>query len=392
MENNTVKQLSLLLELQDIDNQINTILQVRGDLPQEVKKLEDDLSNLQSQELAHQEQITGLEEGIASFRVKVRDIEAKVKHYEEQQANVRNNREYDAITKEIELHQLDIQLAEKRIKESYGKIEQSKYAIETLQRSIDKVAQALTTKQEDLGAIVGESKGTEEKLNKKRQQLQAKIDSSLIRDYEKIKHNVGNNLAVVEVSRGACGGCFTMIYPQLQSEIREKRQVIKCEHCGRILADVLDVVGAAAVLLLSLSEIAYVRSRWLCFCQFNPHRSWMSELKEFKKLILEKLDKARKELVFIQEALDKSNDNSVEVSVKLLEEVPDTIEKESLGMLVDRQRKYIVHLENALTRIQNGTYGVCTVTGELIDKERLKVVPHSRHSVFAKRAKEEKEK
>lgn len=116
------------------------------------------------------------------------------------------------------------------------------------------------------------------------------------------------------------------------------------------------------------------------------------ELKEFEKLILEKLDKARKELIFIQEALDKSNDNSVEVSVKLLEEVPDTVEKENLGILIDRQRKYIVHLENALTRIQNGTYGICTVTGELIDKERLKVVPHSRHSLFAKRAKEEKEK
>ncbi len=116
------------------------------------------------------------------------------------------------------------------------------------------------------------------------------------------------------------------------------------------------------------------------------------ELKEFERLILEKLNKARKELVFIQEALDKSNDNSVEVSVKLLEEVPDTVEKENLGILIDRQRKYIVHLENALTRIQNGTYGICTVTGELIDKERLKVVPHSRHSVFAKRARKKRKK
>ena len=116
------------------------------------------------------------------------------------------------------------------------------------------------------------------------------------------------------------------------------------------------------------------------------------ELNEFEELILEKLDKARKELVFIQEALDKSNDNSVEISVKLLEEVPDTVEKENLGILIDRQRKYIVHLENALSRIKNGTYGICTVTGNLIDKERLKVVPHSRHSLYAKQAKEDKEK
>lgn len=112
------------------------------------------------------------------------------------------------------------------------------------------------------------------------------------------------------------------------------------------------------------------------------------ELKEFEQLILDRLDKAHKELVFIQEALAKSKDNSVEVSVKLLEEVPETVEKENLSILIDRQRKYIVHLENALTRIQNGTYGICTVTGELIDKERLKVVPHSRHSLYAKQEKE----
>jgi DnaK suppressor protein len=116
------------------------------------------------------------------------------------------------------------------------------------------------------------------------------------------------------------------------------------------------------------------------------------ELKEFERLILEKLNNAHKELVFIQEALAKSSDNGVDMSVKLLEEVPDTLEKENLSILIDRQRKYIVHLENALTRIQHGTYGICSVTGQLIDKERLKIVPHSRHSFSAKRVKEEQEK
>jgi len=118
----------------------------------------------------------------------------------------------------------------------------------------------------------------------------------------------------------------------------------------------------------------------------------LKELKEFETLILEKLDKAYKELSFIQAALSKIHDNSIEASVKLLEEVPETVEKENLGLLIDRQRKYIVHLENAMTRIQNGTYGICSVTGELIDKERLRIVPHSRHSLYAKKAKEEKEK
>jgi predicted nucleic acid-binding Zn-ribbon protein len=246
MENNTVKNLSLLLELQEIDKQINKIFQVRGGLPQEVKKLEDDLSNLRLQATTYQEQITNLEENITSLRIKIKDIEAQVKRYEEQQMNVRNNREYDAITKEIELHNLDIQLAEKKIKESYEQIEKNKYALEALSKSIEKATQNFVTKQEDLDLITGESKGEEEKLTKKRQQVQANIDKPLLQMYEKIKSNIRNNLAVVSVTGGACGGCFTIIYPQMQAEIKEKRQIIKCEHCGRILADVADSVSAVA--------------------------------------------------------------------------------------------------------------------------------------------------
>ena len=246
MENNTVKNLSLLLELQEIDKQINKILQVRGGLPQEVKKLEDDLSNLQLQATTYQEQIANLEQNITSLRIKIKDIESQVKRYEEQQMNVRNNREYDAITKEIELHNLDIQLAEKKIKESYEQIEKNKYSFEALSKSIEKAAQNLTTKEEDLDSIRDESKEEEEKLTKKRQQLQANIDKPLLQTYERIRNNVRNNLAVVSVIGGACGGCFTIIYPQMQAEIKEKRQIIKCEHCGRILADVADSVNVIA--------------------------------------------------------------------------------------------------------------------------------------------------
>ena len=116
------------------------------------------------------------------------------------------------------------------------------------------------------------------------------------------------------------------------------------------------------------------------------------ELKEFEALIQAKLAKAHHELDFIQKSLSHENDNSIATSSKLFEEVPEMIEQENLSVLVSRQRKYIVHLENALTRIKNGTYGICVVTGELIDKERLKLVPHSRHSIYAKREKEAKEK
>ncbi|MEM7055321.1 MAG: TraR/DksA C4-type zinc finger protein [Bacteroidota bacterium] len=123
--------------------------------------------------------------------------------------------------------------------------------------------------------------------------------------------------------------------------------------------------------------------------QYKKKKYSTEELQEFEQLILEKLEKANKELKFTQEALSKRSDSSLD---KLLDDASDTLEKENISMLVDRQRRYIVHLENALMRIHNGTYGICTVTGELIDKERLKVVPHSRHSIDAKRAKEEKEK
>ena len=126
--------------------------------------------------------------------------------------------------------------------------------------------------------------------------------------------------------------------------------------------------------------------------QHEHKRYSVEELQEFEQIILERLEKAEKELKFIQEALSRKSDNNVEASTKLLEEVPDMIEKENLSTLIDRQCKYIVHLKNALARIRNGTYGICTVTGKLIDKERLKVVPHSRHSAAAKRAKEEQER
>jgi len=116
------------------------------------------------------------------------------------------------------------------------------------------------------------------------------------------------------------------------------------------------------------------------------------ELQEFETLIQDKLKKARQELNFMRQSLSHDLDNSVNTSSKLFEEVQDTVETENLSMLINRQSKYIVHLENALMRIKNGTYGICVVTGELIDKERLKIVPHSRHSLYAKSEKEKKEK
>jgi predicted nucleic acid-binding Zn-ribbon protein len=242
MEKNIEKSLSLLLEIQDVDKQIQQIFQVRGGLPQEVKRLEDDLANLQSQAQNYKDEIVSLEQNISSLRIKIKDIEALVKRYEEQQMNVRNNREYDAITKEIELHKLDIQLAEKKIKEQYEQIERNKHAFQGLDESTQKAKEKLLAKQEDLNSIIGESQEEEQKLSKKRQELESMIDKTLLQTYERIRNRVSNKLAVVLVKGGACGGCFTTVYPQMQAEIKEKRQIYKCEHCGRILADVAESI------------------------------------------------------------------------------------------------------------------------------------------------------
>jgi predicted nucleic acid-binding Zn-ribbon protein len=241
MENSTEKNLQLLLELQEIDKHISEIFQLRGGLPHEVKKLEDELSHLESQAKAYQEEIKNSEQNITELRVKIKDIQALAKRYEEQQVNVRNNREYDAITKEIELQRLDIQLAEKKIREHYEHIEKSKQALEELYKLIEKASKNLKTKQEDLNSIIAESQEEEKKLTDKRKKLLASIDKNLLQTYEAIRDRVRNKLAVVMVKGGACEGCFTIIHPQLQAEIKEKRQILKCEHCGRILADVAEV-------------------------------------------------------------------------------------------------------------------------------------------------------
>ena len=242
MENSIEKNLSLLLQLQELDKKISEMYQVRGGLPQEVRVLEDNLTSLQSQATIYQDGIVNLEQSIATRKIKIKDIENLLKRYEEQQVNVRNNREYDAITKEMELQHLDIQLAEKKIKEHYEQIEKNKQGLEELNKSIKKANQGLVNKQKDLNSTAGESKEEEIKLTKELKGIKALIDPLLLQSYERIKNKAKNGLAVVCVKEGACGGCFTTVYPQMQAEIKEKRQIFKCEHCGRIIADVAESV------------------------------------------------------------------------------------------------------------------------------------------------------
>lgn len=239
MENAIEKKLNILLDLQDIDCQLDDFTKVRGELPKEVEDLKTKLADLQTHVHNIQEKISSLEQDIVAQRMSIKAMEVLVKKYEEQQMNVRNNREYDAITKEIDLQKLEMQLAEKKIKSAYERIEEKKLELEQSQGIIEKNRQLLAGKQEELQVLVAESQGEERKLNEQRMQVIQNVDGALLKAYHRIRENVHNKLAVVAVKREACGGCFNKVPPQKQADIKEKKSIITCEHCGRIIADVV---------------------------------------------------------------------------------------------------------------------------------------------------------
>jgi hypothetical protein len=242
MENTVAQKLEALEKLQAIDSQIDEIKKVRGALPEEVQDLEDEIAGYQTRVDKQQEEQKDLESSISANKTAIKDAEKLIKKYEEQQMNVRNNREYDAITKEIELQQLEIQILEKRIKEAYEKIELKKQEIEETKTQLGDKENDLKAKKDELDAIVKESEADEKKIDKDREKAAKNVDERLLKSYDKIRKNMRNGLAVVPVKRGACGGCFNVVPPQKQAEIREKKKIIVCEHCGRVLSDVEDEI------------------------------------------------------------------------------------------------------------------------------------------------------
>lgn len=238
MENPTERQLNALLDLQAVDSQLDDLTKAQGELPEEVEHLENKLQDFRVILHTTQEEITGLEQDIAAQRVNIKAVSTLVKKYEEQQMNVRNNREYDAITKEIDLQRLEVQLSEKRIKNAYERLEEKKLALEQHQGFIEKHQHGLADKQAELQVLVADSQTEAKKLQKQRMSVTKRIDAALVESYERIRSSVRNKLAVVVVKKGACGGCFNEVPPQKQADIKEKKRVIVCEHCGRIIADV----------------------------------------------------------------------------------------------------------------------------------------------------------
>lgn len=243
METTVAQKLEALLKLQQIDSKLDDIRKIRGDLPEEVRDLEDEMAGYETRIGKFKREIDSLDEEISRYKQSKKDAEKLITKYKDQQMNVRNNREYDAITKEVELQELEIKLADKRIDEANFKIANKNEEIRRTQEVMNERAKDLDGKRKELNVIIGESEEEEKGFLGERDKQATKIEERLFKSYEKIRGNSGNGLAVVMVKRGACGGCFAMVPPQRQADIREKKKIIVCEHCGRIFADVEDIVA-----------------------------------------------------------------------------------------------------------------------------------------------------
>ncbi len=242
MEQTVSEKLDSLLELQRIDSSLDEIKKIRGALPEEVEDLEDEITGFNTRIGRLGEELETLEQNIEDNKNAIKEAEGLIKRYEEQQMNVRNNREYDAISKEIELQKLEIQICEKRIKEGYEKIEDKKKQIEEAKEVLDERNKDLESKKQELDTIINESKEEEEKLNKEREKAAKKIDTKLLKYYEKLRANLSNGMAVVTVRKGAAEGCNIVIPPQRIAEIRERKKIVIDEYSGRILAGVEDEI------------------------------------------------------------------------------------------------------------------------------------------------------
>lgn len=237
------EKLRALFELQQIDSKIDKIRTVRGELPLEVRDLEDLVAGLETRVNNFTEELKTLEDSITDKKNVIKDAQALIKKYETQQAKVRNNREYDAITKEIEFQNLEIQLAEKRIKEYKATILAKKDVIVQSEEDLKDRKKDLKLKKQELDEIIAETEKEEQDLLRKSKNSEEIIEERLLNAYKRIRSNVINGLGVVTVERDACGGCFNKIPPQRHLDIKTHKKVIVCEHCGRILVDAEILTG-----------------------------------------------------------------------------------------------------------------------------------------------------
>ena len=231
------EKLRALYNLQKVNSNIDNIKKLRGELPLEVQDLEDELAGLETRINKCTEEIDTFKQDIAENKNKIEDSNVLIVKYTEQQNNVRNNREFDSLSKEIEFQSLEIELCEKRIREAKANIKSKQDIIDNSADNFQVRKDDLLHKKDELDDIINETQKDEEKLGKDAIKIEGTIEERLLTAYKRIRANARNGLSLVTVERDACGGCFNKIPPQRQLDIRSRKKIIVCEYCGRILVD-----------------------------------------------------------------------------------------------------------------------------------------------------------
>lgn len=230
-------KLKSLYQLQTLLSKIDEIRTLRGELPLEVQDLEDEIAGLTLRVNKFQEEIESLQTDISMRRGKISESQKLIERYKEQLNDVKNNREYDMLVKEIEFQELDIELQNKRIREAEKNISDRNEAVEAATNTLKEREEDLNVKRAELEEIVNETRAEEDKLREKANALEMTIEPRLLTAFKRIRKNSRNGLGVVYVQRDACGGCFNKIPPQRQLDIRMRKKIIVCEYCGRIMID-----------------------------------------------------------------------------------------------------------------------------------------------------------
>ncbi len=239
----TVKDFSIeekliaVLTLQKIDSKIDEIQTLKGELPMEVKDLEDEIEGLQTRIQNIDAEIDSINKFITAKTDGKKEAQALIKKYEKQQDNVKNNREFEAINKEMEMQELEVKLNDKHIKDANFELKERTVQRGRTEEKVNDIEDALKTKKSELEKIIAETEKEEKQLEEKSTAAKDTVDARLLSAYERIRSSYKNGLAVVPILRDSCGGCFNVIPPQRQSEIRQRKKIIVCEHCGRVLVD-----------------------------------------------------------------------------------------------------------------------------------------------------------
>lgn len=231
------EKLKALYQLQTIMSEIDKIKTLRGELPLEVQDLEDEVAGLHTRIQNFQADLKDLETTINQQKIKIKDASELIAKYNSQLDNVRNNREFDSLSKEVEYQGLEVELAEKRIREFTVESKQLTEEIQKSKSQLEERQADLTSKKDELDEIISETRIQEDQLREKAKQIETTIEPRLLAAFKRIRKSAHNGLAVVYIQRDACGGCFNKIPPQRQLDIKLRKKIIVCEHCGRIMID-----------------------------------------------------------------------------------------------------------------------------------------------------------